>query len=85
VIQSDLGEDKTIHLTLIPDPSWEEIDHIDLLINRDDFQVQRIEIHNLIGDITRFILGDLVVQDRLADGFFQFIVPEGVMVIKENG
>jgi outer membrane lipoprotein carrier protein len=85
VIQSDLNKDTAIHLTLIPNPSWEEIDHIDLQINQRDFQIQQIEIHNLIGGITRFILGDWVVQDTLTDDFFRFVVPEGVMVIKESG
>ena len=84
VIQSRLSETKDIPITLIPDPPWEEIDHINLQVDKGDFHIHMVEIHNTIGGITRFTLGDLSIQKKLRDTFFQFKVPEGVKVIKDG-
>ncbi|MBN1850347.1 MAG: outer membrane lipoprotein carrier protein LolA [Deltaproteobacteria bacterium] len=85
VMQSGLGEDGAIQLTLIPNPRWEEIDHINILVDRNHFQIRKVEIQNTIGGITRFILGKFNVEKRLTEDFFRFAVPEDVTVIKEDG
>jgi outer membrane lipoprotein-sorting protein len=84
VMQTGLGDEGAFQLTLIPNPRWEEIDHIDILVKRGDFQIRKVEIHNTIGGITRFILGELAVQKKIKDSFFRFVVPDGVKVIKEG-
>lgn len=84
VVQSDLGDTSEYHLHLVPNPPWEEIKSIDLVISRDGFYIREIEIRNVLGNITRFVLGDLVVREDLNPGFFTFEVPEGVKVIKEE-
>lgn len=57
---------------------------MDLVISRDGFYIREIEIRNVLGNITRFVLGDLVVKEDADAGFFTFEVPEGVRVIKEK-
>jgi outer membrane lipoprotein carrier protein len=84
VIQSDLGDKKEYHLRLIPNPPWEEIDHIDLRVSKESFEIRSVEVHNILGNITRFILGDLTLENDLDTGMFQFKVPAGVEVVKEK-
>lgn len=85
VVQSGLGTKGEYQLKLIPNPPWLQIDHIKLLVVRGDFYIRVVEIHNYIGSITRFTLGDLSVQERFEEGFFKFIIPDGVNVIEEEG
>lgn len=75
---------KAYHLSLVPKKPWEEIDHISLSVNRDDFNILVMEIHDLFGSITRFRLGALSVRKNFEKGFFQFIVPEGVEIQEEE-
>ncbi len=84
VMQSDLGDPKEYHLKMIPNPPWEEIDHINLSVDRDSFDIREVEIYNFLGSITRFTLSDLSVQRGLNRDYFRFVVPEGVKVIKEE-
>lgn len=84
VIQSDLGDTHEYHLNLVPNPPWEEIKSIDLVISRDGFDIREIEIQNVLGNVTRFVLGDLVVREDLDTEFFTFEVPKGVRVIEEE-
>ncbi len=72
-------------LKLIPNPPWAEVDHIMLSVTKGDYTIQRVEIHNQIGGITRFILGDLSVRKNFPEDFFRFVVPEGVKVIEQAG
>lgn len=85
VVQSGLGKKGEYRLKLIPNPSWPEIDHIKLLVVRGDYHIRVVEIHNYIGSITRFTLGDLSVRERFEEGFFKFHIPDGVKVIEEGG
>jgi outer membrane lipoprotein-sorting protein len=78
---TDKGE---YHLNLVPKEPWEEIDHISLSVDRDVFNITVVEIHNLLGNITRFRLGSLSVRKNFEKGFFEFIVPEGVQVQEEE-
>lgn len=85
VVQSDLDNNLEYNLKLIPTPPWEDIDHIAISVIRDDYDVHVVEIHNVLGNITRFILGDFSVEKDLTDEFFRFVPPEGVKVIREKG
>ena len=85
VIQSDLGNKQEYQLKLIPNPPWEEIEHIVLSVDRDIYSIKVMEIHNVLGNITRFILGDFSVRENFEEGFFRFVAPDGVKVIKEAG
>ncbi|MFC1868067.1 outer membrane lipoprotein carrier protein LolA [Thermodesulfobacteriota bacterium] len=85
VVQSDLEDEREYHLKMIPNPHWEEIDHIDLTVDRGRFTIRLVEIHNFVGSVTRFILGEFSVRESFERGFFRFTVPEGIKVIKEDG
>jgi outer membrane lipoprotein-sorting protein len=71
------------NLKLTPKETWEEIDHISLTVNSDTSAIRAVEIHNLLGTITRFNLGDFSVQEDLDKGFFELEIPEGVELIEE--
>ncbi len=72
-------------LQLIPNPAWAEIHHIMLSVSQQDYTVSKVEIHNQIGGITRFTLGDLSVKEQFPEDFFTFVPPEGVKVIQQEG
>ena len=72
-----------LQLELTPNPPWPEIDHITLYVDQEDNRILKVEIYNLLGGLTRFKLGDLVVKRQFDPGFFSFVPPEGVRVIKE--
>ena len=84
VKQSDLEDRKDYHLKLVPDPPWEELDHIDLIVEREVFDIRVIEIHNRLGGITRFNLDGLSVRKDLEKKDFTFKAPAGVTTSKEE-
>ena len=77
-------EKKGYLLNLIPDPPWQQVEHIGLLVDPQEYRIQMIAIYNYVGGITRFMLGDLTVRYDLDESSFQFKVPEGVKVVEEN-
>ena len=85
VILIGFDENGEHQLKLIPNPPWAEIQHIMLSVSQGDYTIRRVEIHNYIGGITRFMLGDLSVKDKFLEDFFRFVVPEGVKVMEQEG
>ncbi len=82
LVPSEAGKD-AYGLELRPEPPWEDIDRIVLTISR-DFRITIVTIHNVIGGITRFELGELKVQDDFPDGFFTLNIPQGAKVVHEG-
>ena len=70
-------------IRLVPDPPWAETDHIRLAVTP-ACRLRVVEIHNTVGNVTRFTLGPLEPQDAFEEGFFTFSVPEGVRVLDES-
>ncbi|MGD8230208.1 MAG: outer membrane lipoprotein carrier protein LolA [Desulfobacteraceae bacterium] len=85
VMLMGLDEKGAYQLKLIPNPSWAEIHHIILSVSQEDCTIRKVGIHNQIGGITRFILGDLSVKKKFPENFFRFVAPEGVKVIQQEG
>ena len=86
VILLEDGDNEGKHqLRLTPNPPWPQIDHINLSIDKGDYPIRMVEIHNYIGSITIFTLGDIAVQETFEKDFFKFVTPEGVKVIEEDG
>ncbi|UCB49321.1 MAG: outer membrane lipoprotein carrier protein LolA [Deltaproteobacteria bacterium] len=85
VMLMEMDEKGGYPLKLIPNPPWAEIHHIMLSVSQENFTVREVEIHNQIGGITRFILGDLSVKENFPEDFFKFMPPEGVKVIEQEG
>lgn len=85
VMLMETDEEAGYQLRLIPNPPWAEIQHIMLSVSREDYTIRKVETHNQIGGITRFILGDLSVKEEFPEDFFRFVAPEGVKVIQQEG
>jgi len=84
VVQSDLDDKKEYHLKLVPNPAWDEVDYINLLVERADFNVRVVELHNLLGTITRFTLDELSARKDLKKKDFTYNAPAGAKVNKEG-
>lgn len=73
----------TYHLNLKPEPPWQEIDHLEVIIRKGDFAIKQVEIYNNIGGLTRFLLSDWEEKDRFEPEFFSFSPPSGTKVIEQ--
>ena len=78
-----ISEIDTYHLILKPEPPWQEIDHLEVIIREGDFAIEQIDIYNNIGGLTRFLLTDWEEKDRFSPGFFSFSPPPGIKVIEK--
>jgi outer membrane lipoprotein carrier protein len=85
VMLMEADERGDYQLKLIPNPPWAEIQYIMLSVSQGDYTIRKVETHNQIGGITRFILGDLSVKKEFPEDFFTFVAPEGVKVIQQEG
>ncbi len=80
-----INEEGRYELKLSPNPPWPNIQHLELTVSPVVYTIQKVEIYDSAGGITRFILGELHVEDSFPENFFRFDVPEGVNVIEEEG
>jgi outer membrane lipoprotein-sorting protein len=69
-------------LILKPNPPWEDIDRLEVMILRDDYTIKQVEIYNMVGGLTRFVFSGLKETDRLEEGFFSFSPPDGTKIIE---
>lgn len=78
--KNSLGE---YEMELIPSPPWEEIQKIEVMAT-DDYSIRTVKIHNLLGSVTIFTLGEFTEIHTLDKRFFTFTAPKGVKVIREK-
>jgi outer membrane lipoprotein carrier protein len=71
-------------IELLPDPPWQEVERIEILVTREKV-IRQVEILNQMGSTTRFILGEFDVMNQFPDGFFRFAPPPGLTIQKEEG
>ena len=83
VVQSELGDEQNYQLQLFPNPSWQEIEHINLTVSNVTFNILVVEIYNFLGGITRFVLGEPLVNGKLNEKFFIYVPTDGIEVIEE--
>jgi outer membrane lipoprotein-sorting protein len=83
ILQKGEDDKGALILEVTPSPSWGEIDHIDLTLTPGSFHIQKVEIYNLLGGLTRFKLGDSIKEERFKDDFFTFTPPPGARIIDE--
>lgn len=74
-------ETTTYHLILRPEPPWQEIDHLELIMLKQDFSIKRIDIYNNIGGLTRFLFNRWEEKGPFEKGFFSFSPPSDVKII----
>jgi len=70
-------------IELIPDPPWQEIARITVTATS-LYRITSIKIHNTLGTVTRFTLGELSEVRAFEEDFFRFSPPEGVKLIREG-
>ena len=46
--------------------------------------IQRVDIHNQLGSITRFRLENLTPKEKFEKGLFQFVVPKDVQLVEQG-
>ena len=80
-----INENGSCELKLSPNPPWSGIQYLEMTVSQKDHTIQKIELYDYAGGITRFILGDLHVEESFPEDFFRFEIPEGVHVIEEEG
>lgn len=83
VALGDLNDKKKHQLQLFPNPPWQEVEHINILISKEGYHIRVVEVFNYLGGMTRFILRDYKERDNFDTKFFSFDVPEGVEVLEE--
>ena len=83
IMQKGEDDQGALILEVTPSPSWGDIDHIDLTLTPGSFHIQKVEIYNLLGGLTRFKLGDAIKEEKFKDDFFKFAPPAGTRVIEE--
>ncbi len=72
-----------LQLKLTPNPPWEQVDYL-IVSFSSTLEIQGLEIHNLLGSITRFTIKGLKAAGPFDKGFFKLQVPENTKVIQEN-
>ena len=72
-----------IRLQLTPVPAWKEIDRIVITLTP-GHDIRVVEIHNLLGTVTRFTLDRFHEMDTFDNGFFEFSAPEGTKVVEHG-
>jgi outer membrane lipoprotein-sorting protein len=85
VVLAGVDEGGNYRLELTPKPPWPDITHILLIVARGEYRITMMEIHNVIGGLTRFTLGPPSAQKTFEPGFFRFDPPDGVRVIDGEG
>jgi outer membrane lipoprotein-sorting protein len=76
-------ETTTYHLVLRPEPPWQEIDHLELIMLKRDFSIKQIDIYNNIGGLTRFLFNRWEEKGPFKKGFFSFSPLPDVKVLEK--
>lgn len=76
-------ETTTYHLFLRPEPPWQEIDHLELILLKRDFSIKRIDIYNNIGGLTRFLFNRWEEKGPFKKGFFSFSPLPDIKVLEK--
>lgn len=77
------AKDSSLQLKLTPYPPWEQVDYLVVSFSR-ELDIKGLEIHNLLGSVTRFTIEGLKAAGPFKKGFFHLQVPEDTKVIQEN-
>ena len=77
-------DSEDVRVELKPVPAWEDIDRIVITVTP-GHRIRAVDIHNLLGTVTRFTLGEFREMERFDKEFFEFTAPEGVRVVDEGG
>ena len=76
-------ETKTHQLILRPEPPWQDIDHLEVVLGQGDLVISEVNIYNSIGGLTRFFLSDWQENVPLHEASFTFSPPPGIEIIEK--
>jgi outer membrane lipoprotein carrier protein len=71
-------------IDLFPVKPQPELKRLTLTINPRNYQVEKLEFANSLGEETRFAFSQVQLDIKLEPGFFTFIPPPGVQVVREK-
>jgi outer membrane lipoprotein-sorting protein len=74
---------KPLRLELTPSPPWPDITRIDLHVIPPDYTLEKVEIFNIMGGLTRFKLDGAIKQQSFKEDFFRLEIPEGARIIED--
>ncbi|RJR49218.1 MAG: outer membrane lipoprotein carrier protein LolA [Desulfobacteraceae bacterium] len=82
-VLSDQGEGR-YRIELTPKQPWPEVSTILITVLQQEYRIAVVEIHNLVGGITRFTLGPPTGKKDFEMGFFEFTPPEGAKIVESE-
>ena len=71
-------------IDLFPLKAQAELKRLTLTINPRNYQVEKLEFANALGEETRFAFSQMQLNITLAPGFFTFTPPPGVQVVRDK-
>ena len=77
------AEGNAFRLKLTPTPPWEQVDYLVVLLSR-KVNIKGLEIHNILGSITRFTIEGLKAAGPFKKNFFKLQVPDDVKIVEEQ-
>jgi outer membrane lipoprotein-sorting protein len=77
------SDTNVLSLILKPDPPWSDIEHLEVMILKNDYTIKQVEIYNMVGGLTRFVFSGLKETDRLEETLFSFSPPHGTKIIEQ--
>jgi outer membrane lipoprotein-sorting protein len=77
------SDTNVLSLILKPDPPWSDIEHLEVMILKNDYTINQVEIYNMVGGLTRFVFSGLKETDRLEETLFSFSPPHGTKIIEQ--
>lgn len=72
-------EKQDLEMELTPNPPREDIHHLIVWVTP-AYEIRELSIHNQVGGVTRFQLGQAAAYEAPGPDFFQFTPPEGMKV-----
>jgi len=77
------SDTNVLSLILKPDPPWSDIEHLEVMILKNDYTIKQVEIYNMVGGLTRFVFSGLKETDRLEETLFSFSPPHGTKIVEQ--
>jgi len=69
---------------LVPKKSEPELKRLTIYVNPANYQLERLEFANALGEETRFAFSQMQLNVQLDPGLFHFTPPPGVQVVREG-
>ncbi|MDM8535631.1 outer membrane lipoprotein carrier protein LolA [Desulfobacterales bacterium HSG17] len=85
ISKEDANLPESLKLKLVPKKKNQDVEYINILVDRENFEVTQILTYNIYGDETKIRLTEIRFVDEMDDGLFRFETPEGTDVLTLEG